>query len=370
VRARRWRPGAGPSGHRDRLGRVGRGIVEVRPHGDAHFVALRAAVSTLVPLVVLAVAGRLDLSMYAAFGAFTALYGRNHVHVPRLRMQLRLGGLLTLVVGAGVLVGVSPDRAWLAVPLAALLASACTLLSERQDWHPPGALFPVFAFTACASLESEPRDVAVALAVAAASAAFAVVVGNVGAFWRRRRVPRPERTERTERTGPRPPVRRPVQVLRFPRNGVAVLLAGTLATGVGIGHPYWAMVSAVVPLVARDFGAQLVRGTQRVIGTFLGLAVTGVLLALEPSAWVVIALIVALQAGAELLIGRNYALALTCVTPLALLAVHLASGGSDPWVLVVDRGLETVIGVAIGLGVGFLARPSAREIARRRGLPG
>ncbi|WP_166140258.1 FUSC family protein [Nocardioides ochotonae] len=364
MTARRWLPGAGLLGHRDRLGRVGRDIVEVRPHGDAHFVALRAAVSTSVPLVVLGLAGRLDLSMYAAFGAFTALYGRNHVHVPRLRMQLRLGALLTLVVGAGVLVGVSPHRAWLAVPLAALLASGCTLLSERQDWHPPGALFPVFAFTACASLASRPRDVVVALAVAGASAAFAVVVGNVGAFWRRRHVPR------RERSGPRPPTHRPVQVRRFPRSGVAVLLAGALATGVGIGHPYWAMVSAVVPLVARDFSAQLVRGTQRVIGTFLGLAVTGVLLALDPSAWVVIALIVALQTGAELLIGRNYALALTCVTPLALLALHLASGGSDPWELVVDRGVETVIGVVIGLGVGFLARPSAREIIGRRGLPG
>jgi len=347
-----------------RLGHVGRGVVEVRPHGDAHFVAVRAAVSTLVPLVVLALAERLDLSMYAAFGAFTALYGRNHVHVPRLQMQLRLGGLLTLVVGAGVLVGTSPQRVWLAVPLAALLASACTLLSERQDWHPPGALFPVFAFTACASLESRPRDVAVALAVAGASAAFAAVVGNVGAFWRRRRDTVPAWV------GRRPPTRRPVRVRRFPRNGVAVLLAGALATGVGIGHPYWAMVSAVVPLVARDFSAQLVRGTQRVIGTFLGLAVTGVLLALEPSVWVVIALMVALQAGAELLIGRNYALALTCVTPLALLAVHLASGGSDPWELVVDRGVETVIGVAIGLGVGFVARPSALEIVRRRGIPG
>ncbi|MQW77773.1 FUSC family protein [Nocardioides sp. dk4132] len=346
------------------MGRVGRGVVEVRPHGDAHFVALRAAVSTLVPLVVLGVAGRLDLSMYAAFGAFTALYGRNHVHVPRLQMQLRLGALLTLVVGAGVLVGVSAERAWLAVPLAALLASACTLLSERQDWHPPGALFPVFAFTACASLESRPRDVAVALAVAGTSAVFAVVVGNIGAFWRDRRDAGPAWSGRPV------PTRRPVQVRRFPRNGVAVLLAGTLATGVGIGHPYWAMVSAVVPLVARDFGAQLVRGTQRVLGTFLGLAVTGVLLALEPSAWVVIALIVTLQGGAELLIGRNYALALTCVTPLALLAVHLASAASDPWVLVVDRGVETVIGVAIGLLVGFLARPSAREIVRRRAIPG
>nr|WP_301539683.1 FUSC family protein [Nocardioides sp. zg-DK7169] len=283
-------------------------------------------------------------------------------------MQLRLGALLTSVVGAGVLVGCSPQRAWLAVPLAALLASVCTVLSERQDWHPPGALFPVFAFAACASLESRLGDVPVALAVAGASALFAVAVGNAGAFWRQRRTAGGD----IDPDGPRPapqPAPGPVRLLRFPRNGVAVLLAGTLATGVGIGHPYWAMVSAVVPLVARDFPAQLVRGVQRVLGTFLGLALTGALLGLEPSPWVVIALMVLFQGVAELLVGRNYALALTFVTALALLAVHLASA-SDPWVLVVDRGVETVIGVAIGLVVGFLARPTAREILRRRGLPG
>ena len=41
-----------------------------------------------------------------------------------------------------------------------------------------------------------------------------------------------------------------VALRHLARNVLGVLAAGTVATAVGIGHPYWAMVSAVVPLAA------------------------------------------------------------------------------------------------------------------------
>ncbi|WP_241238347.1 FUSC family protein [Nocardioides pantholopis] len=341
--------GAAPSA--SRRDRLARDLLTVRPHGDAHWVALRAGICVLVPLLVLWATGHLTWSIFAVFGAMTSLYGRNRVHVPGLQLQVQVGVLLTLVTAGGVLVGTSEHRAWLAVPLAALLASGAALLSDVQDWHPPGALFPVFAFTACASLPAQPRDVPVALAVAAAAAAFAVVVGNLGAFWRARRRPR-------DRDG-RTPWRRGDWAASLGwhvlPSGLAVLVAGSVATGVGIGHPYWAMVSAVVPLVAREFRDQLVRGLHRLVGTALGLAVAAVVLAVDPPALALIALVTLLQVGAELLIGRNYALALTCVTPLALLMVYLVAGG-DRQALLLDQGLETVIGVAVGLVVGYLTR--------------
>jgi len=79
------------------------------------------------------------------------------------------------------------------------------------------------------------------------------------------------------------------------------------------------------------------------------------LFALELSGMAVIVVVVALQALAELFVGRNYGLALIAVTPLALLMVHLAAP-VPAGTLIVDRGLETVIGVAVGLLVGWLTR--------------
>jgi uncharacterized membrane protein YccC len=119
------------------------------------------------------------------------------------------------------------------------------------------------------------------------------------------------------------------------------------------------MVSAVVPLVAPDFGHQVLRGAHRVIGTAGGLVVAWLLLALQLPVLATILLVALLQAGAELLVGRNYAAALVAITPLALLMVHLAAP-IPTGELLLDRGLETLIGVAIGLAVGWLARPGRR----------
>jgi hypothetical protein len=318
-------------------------------------------VSVLVPLVVLALIGHQEWSIYAAFGAMTSLYGRTHVAISRLRMQGTLAVLLTLATAGGVVVGLSEHRAWWAVPLTAALAAGGSLLSDLQDWHPRGPLFLVFAFAACASLESRPVDVVTALVVAGLSAAFAVVVGAAGG-----------RLRRDRRRGPvRAPLVRTAYAARWrwhvARSGLAVLLAGFVATASGIGHPYWAMVSAVVPLGAPAFLQQVVRGLHRVAGTLVGLGVTAALFALDATGAVLIGVIVLLQVLAELLVGRNYALALVVITPLALLMVHLVAP-VPAGVLLLDRGVETLIGVAVGMVVGYLtrARPAVAVVHAQR----
>lgn len=341
-----------------------RGLIAWGPHAGAHRVAARAGISALVPLLLLWASGHQEWSIYAAFGAFTSFYGRNHVHLSRTQMQTTLALLFTLAAGAGVLLGCSPHRAWLAVPAAAVVAALGSLVSDIQDWHPPGPLWLVFAFSACASLPSRPADLVAAVGVTGASAAFAVAVGSAGSLWRRVRAP--ERVPRTALSrGPHAgDVRR-----HLVRNALAVTGAGLVATASGVGHPYWAMVAAVVPLATRDPGQQLVRGAHRVIGTGLGLLVAVALFATDPGGLVLVlvVLIVALLMGAELLVGRNYALALVFVTPLALLMVHLVAP-VPAGELLVDRGAETVIGVGVGLVVGHLTRwrrpsPAAIDIS-------
>lgn len=321
-------------------------------------MALRAGVSVLVPLLVLWAFDHQEWSIYAAFGAFTSLYGRNHVHLSRTRMQLTLAVLLTAATTAGVVVGLSPQRAWLAVPATAVVAVGGSLVSDAQDWHPPGPLFLVFAFAACASIPSRPADVVAAAVVTGATAAFAVLVGSAGSWWRRARGQRA--TTPAARSGVRRSSYAAVARRHALRNGLAVLVAGSIATAAGIGHPYWAMVSAVVPLASRDPAHQVTRGLHRVIGTGAGLAVTAVLFAVDPRGLLLILVIVLLQVAAELLVGRNYALALVAVTPLALLMVHVVAptpAGALLW----DRGVETLIGVVIGLAVGRLTRRTDDE---------
>ncbi|WP_019135395.1 FUSC family protein [Cellulomonas massiliensis] len=335
------------------------GLLAFGPHAGAHRVALRASVSVLVPLLVLWGTGHLEWSIYAAFGAFTSLYGRERTDRARLALQVEAGVTQVVVVTLGVLVALLDARAWLAVPVAALLAAGVSAGSAIRGWHPPGALFQVFAFATVAAAPATPADLLPAVLVSAASALLAVLVGSVG--------PAVRRVRGVTAEGPGRPIGGAVEGLaRYAaQSGAGVLLAGTIATAAGIGRPYWAMVSAVVPLVARDLGAQLTRGLHRVVGTGLGLLVAWALLALDVQGLVLVLVVAVLQAAAELFVGRNYAFALVFVTPLALLMVHLVLPVPTRELLA-DRGIETLIGVVVGIAVGYVSRPGAAEVIRAR----
>jgi uncharacterized membrane protein YccC len=115
------------------------------------------------------------------------------------------------------------------------------------------------------------------------------------------------------------------------------------------------MVSAVVPMAARDLTGQLVRGAHRLGGTLLGLGLAALLLSLPLHGLALVGVVVLLQVGAELFVGRNYGLALVFVTPLALLLGQLAVA-HPPGQLLLDRGVETLVGVTVALTVTVLTR--------------
>ncbi|QHC65640.1 FUSC family protein [Rathayibacter sp. VKM Ac-2759] len=331
-----------------------RELIAFGPHAGAHRVALRAGVSIAVPLLLLWAIGRTDLALYATFGSFTALYGRQHTHRPRLAMQLSAAAYLVAMVTIGTAVALSPQREWLIIPVVTLVAAAAGYLSDALHWHPPGALFPVFAVTACASVPVEPSRIVEAFALAAGSAAFALLVGvsGIASPRARRLAPTPWRTS-FRAAAARPGTR--AAMIRF---GAVVLVAGAIPTATGLGHPYWAMVSAVAAVSGVDAAARLVRAGHRMLGTVVGVAIAAALLALPLSPLGTIVVVVLLQMAAELVVGRNYGLTLAFVTPLAILMVELAHR-TDELVLLRDRALETAIGVAVGVAATLLAHAAA-----------
>ncbi|RFA09663.1 hypothetical protein B7R54_10860 [Subtercola boreus] len=338
-----------------------RSVVTVGEHGGAHRAALRAGVSVLLPFLVLLALGHVEWSIYAAFGAFTSVYGRNAVRSARLRMQAAAAAVMVGSVLLGSVVAILPGREWAVVIVASVWAIAAARVSDVFRFTPPGPLFAVFGLCATASAPGSAANIPVAFAVAAASALLALLIGQVGRVRRRLQqapdarggVGPAESPARPSTRAARPLIRAPRPALRLHhtlRYGIATAIAGLLSTGLGIGHPYWAMVAAIVPLVAADLPNAFVRGTHRVLGTVAGLAVAWLLLLLEPSGLVAILLVVALQIAAELVVMRNYGLALVFVTPLALLMIDLVHPG-DPGQLIADRGVETLLGTLVAVAV-------------------
>ena len=140
------------------------------------------------------------------------------------------------------------------------------------------------------------------------------------------------------------------------RAAVAVAIAGTVAACLDVDHTYWAMAAAVLILhQGFDWRRTVQRGIERTLGTWLGLILAGVILAIAPSGpWLALT-VGALQFAIEMLVIRNYTLAAIFITPAAL---TIASGGhpvTDVPHLLLSRGVDTVIGCAVALLVLWLA---------------
>ncbi|MCW2771503.1 MAG: hypothetical protein JWR27_2936 [Aeromicrobium sp.] len=328
--------------------------MQLNPAPGAHRVALRAGLSVAVPLLTVVLIDRTPWAVYAAFGAFAALYGRNHVHLPRAVMQATAGLALVAAVVLGSAFAAAHASPWALVVGGAVVAAIGSLLSTALDWHPPGPLFLVIAFGTVASSPGGWSDVPTALLVSTASAAFALAVGSIGSLAR-------------HQTAGRPHLRSPWnrEPLRFL---IAVGLAGAIATAAGIGHPYWAMVAAAAPLTVRGRDHQAVRAAHRIAGTVLGLMTTAPLLLLGLDPVPLVLTIVALQIVAELLVGRNYGLALLFITPMALLTGQL--GSSRPaGELLFDRAVETAIGALVAVAFLLAEHWHARARPARSKVP-
>ncbi|MEU6813913.1 FUSC family protein [Streptomyces sp. NPDC046860] len=137
------------------------------------------------------------------------------------------------------------------------------------------------------------------------------------------------------------------------RTALGCALAGTAALALGVGRPYWALVTAA-SLVQANVTLIWSRGVQRVVGNLLGVLLFAALTPLthlHPAALVLSVLACAF--GAEALIARNYWLGTVCVTPMALLITEFTRL-QNPGELIAQRTLDTLVGALAGLAAAVV----------------
>lgn len=132
------------------------------------------------------------------------------------------------------------------------------------------------------------------------------------------------------------------------RVAVGCALAGWASMAVGVGHPYWAVVTAA-SIYQANTALSWQRALQRTIGNLLGLLLfTALLPLIHTGQLAMIALALVFQLGAEACITRNYWLGTVWVTPMALLLTEFGSH-LPARTLIADRWIDTVVGAAVGL---------------------
>ncbi|MFJ1753552.1 FUSC family protein [Kitasatospora sp. NPDC088134] len=143
--------------------------------------------------------------------------------------------------------------------------------------------------------------------------------------------------------------------------------AGGLALLLGLGHGYWAALSAAAVLHSVSVRTTAHRAVQRTLGTFAGLLLAVAVLATGPGPAALVVVVVVLEFLLEYAVVRNYALGVLFVTPLALLMSDLAAPAPAGH-LVLDRALGSVLGIVLGLLCALLVVHDRAAVRVERAL--
>jgi hypothetical protein len=389
-----------------------------------------AAVCMTVPLALGVAAGRADLGSAAALAALTAVYGHALPYRRRAVVVAAVGVTLTVAGTLGALAGGHPVALSLLLGAMAAAAAAITVLWRVGPPGPLGIVLVAGGSSALGTAPGDLWLHALAAAggaalawagcmlpwlwdptgperraLAAADAAVGVVergeLGTqrpgtvarairvaeaaVGSGSRRGNGTLRRRMDEVEQRFMRALPATPRNTAALPeaeptdhrwwhspwaatalRIGVGAVAAGLVATALGLQSPYWAVATTVGVQLGTDARATRARALHRATGTVLGVLVAGLLIWLDLPVGVEIALVGVLQLGVELLIAHQYVLAVSSITPLVLMLVHIGRPGLSGTELIGERLAETAVGIVLALVVGLALLPRA---ASRR-LPG
>ncbi|MFS0714075.1 FUSC family protein [Microbacterium sp. 2P01SA-2] len=336
-----------PGRWRREAGELGRSLTRFGPSpGPRWHLGLQAAIAMALPVVVLSAFGLESIALLAATGAFATLYGGRLTPRERVVFVPIVASVLWVCAAGGVVAAVAGPIA-VAVGLVAVAVAASVLVFGRSV-GPPGPLFAVLIYGLSAHVtdpqSSHAVNPALYLGVLAASLAFGWLVTAAPLVRRSHRGTRPRALgslfpaalgEATTRT----------LVVRT----AAVAVVGTLtALLVDPERAYWIVGAGIAVLgVSASRRVALSRGIHRALGTAAGAAVF-LAISVVPLGGVVLGLVLgALQFVIELVVVRHYALALVFITPLVLLILSAAGAGGPE--LAVERAVDTVVGVGLGI---------------------
>lgn len=325
--------------------------IVVGPARPSAIPAAKAAFCLAVPLILVAMLGRLDWAMYAAFGAFGSVFGRYDAYAPRFFQQLTVGIVQVAAMLLGTFFSMIDAPFLVRVLVLAFIGFGSNYVSCAARWMPPGPVFAVFAGGACITIPATAQTFAGVLLVGGGAMVFSVLF-MLGLSARRANLLRTLSAGFT--WAPKPQA-----LAESAQMGLAVLLAGIVAQLGGGGHWYWASLGAISAVTGIGVYSKVARGLQRCLGTCFGVLLTAAIFAFEPPLWAILAAAIAAQVCIELVILRNYAVGMVFMTITALLMVHMVSP-EPASSLLVDRIAMTVLGAGVGavqsIAFGLLAR--------------
>lgn len=326
-----------------------------------------AACATGLPVLLLTLAGQPRLALTTTLGSFTALYSPQLKYSERIQVLPLIGAGLLLASLTGVLFAGNLGLTILGVTVVAALA--CLLILGLQV-GPPGPMMFILVTGVSGYLTTPPElggiglpGQDVLLAGGAGVVSSLLVVGApllLPTVRRRQGPPRPLGTLFGDMTFDHASRWIAFRVL------AAVVVASVVSPPLGITRAYWVVLAAVAILQASHWiRFTMTRALQRFLGTLGGVLVFLLLTLFAPAGLWLVLTVVILQFMIELVIAKNYGLAMLFLTPLALL---ISTSGAQEAVrrTVAERVTDTLFGAVIAVAVLLLGEWLRLQLPARR----
>ncbi|MEC2061130.1 FUSC family protein [Bacillus stercoris] len=138
-------------------------------------------------------------------------------------------------------------------------------------------------------------------------------------------------------------------LIRALKYGIVLFAADMFALVFGFARSYWIPLSAAAVMLGTTVVFTLHRAIQRSVGTVIGVMLAGAILFFKPGGVYIAFCIAALQCLLEMLIVRNYALAVPFLTANALVITESMHGGAGAGYFMIARLTDVAVGSVIGL---------------------
>ena len=334
-------------------------------------VGVQAGLAMGLPVALFTFLENRSFGLMASMGGFTVLYCAARTARERmLALPLVAAGL----VAASLLGVLCSGNEWLSMACLVVVAAFACILSLGSGLGPPGPIMFILVAALSAHIAAAavgPGEAAVPvfkipLLVAAGAVLAYLIAIIIQALPFMHKPAHPEQGL--------PPLSLHIRLdktskIITARIVAAVILAGLVSRSLEAYRAYWVIITAVAILqAAEDRRLTTVRAIQRMLGTLLGIVLFEGILFIQPSGLLLVLIIMFLQFATEVVVTRNYVLALIFITPLALVNSTIGHA-TNVSVTMQGRVLDTLLGAAIAMLVLWIVESLWKKIYKPSKAP-
>ena len=341
-----------------------RSLLELNPSPWRWSVGIEAGVAMLLPMGLFTLLGNQTFGLIAALGGFTALYCAKLQRNDRIRVLpiLALGFVVCSTLGV-----LCSGNEWLTIACQIFVTALSCLLSVGFGIGSPGPLMFVLVTALSGRMANTVnlqhtylQEYTIPILVALGSILAILVVlaplaipsfrNRLGAASGLRQLYPKLKLDKQNRT----------VIIRVI---IAVTLASFLSKPLGAHRAYWVVISTIAILQSgHNRRLTNIKALHRVLGTLLGVLIFEVIMLVKPSGWLLVLIITVLQFATEVVVGRNYGLALLFITPLALTNSTAGATGNIQ-ITVQGRMSDMLFGAIIAMAVFWIGEWLAQRKA-------